>query len=165
MAVNDVISRVETARGISRKLLFAQDRAPLWQIIFSPSDDPPVWEKLKTVVRDRARTLRNFYRDYKQRLLLQVFLFIGMAVILIAMRRRLSEGSQDKAFKPSAYLLTRPFSVSLLISLILSIVILSQMPLAVEKFIAVLGLIPLLRLLPGLVDPVILKPLYGLGLI
>lgn len=165
MAVTEVINRIDTARGISRKLLFAQDRAPLWQIIFSPSEDPPVWEQIKTVVRDRARTLRNFYRDYKQRLLLQVFLFIGMAVILIAVRRRLLEGSPDGALKPSAYLLTRPFSVSLLISLILSIVLLSQMPVAVEKLIAVLGLIPLLRLLPGLVDPVLRKPLYGLGLI
>jgi len=103
--------------------------------------------------------------DYRPHLLLHLFLFIGVVVILIAVRRRLLSGSQEGAFRPSAYLLSRPFSVSLMIGLILSIVIYPQLPVAVEKLIAVLGLIPLLRLLPGLVDPALRRPLYGLGLI
>jgi len=165
MAITEVLNQIETARGKSRLRLFAQDRAPLWQIIFSPSEDLSVWEQMGNVVRDRAATIRIFFTDYRERLLLHVFLFFGVAVILIAVRRLLLSGAQEAAFKPSAYLLTRPFSVSLLISLILSIVILPQMPVIVEKLLAVLGLIPLLRLLPGLVDTALRKPLYGLGLI
>ncbi|MFC2142407.1 mechanosensitive ion channel family protein [Acidobacteriota bacterium] len=165
MAITEVINRIETAREISRQLLFTQDRAPLWQLIFSPGEEPPVWEQIRSMVRERALTLRNFYLDYGQRLLLLVFLFFGVAAILIAVRRSLLSGSQEAAFKPSAYLLTRPFSVSLLISLILSIFILPQMPDAVDKLIAVLGLIPLMRLLPALLDQALRKPIYGLGLI
>ncbi len=164
IAITEVLNQIEAAREKSRLELFFQDRAPLWQSIFSPGEDLPVREQMRNMVRDRAHTLRNFYIDYRQHLLLHLFLFIGMAVILIVVRRRLS-GSQEAAFKPSAYLLSRPFSVSLMISLILSVVIYPQIPVTVEKLIAVLGLIPLLRLLPGLVDSALRKPLYGMGLI
>jgi hypothetical protein len=164
MAITEVLNQIETVREKSRLTLFAQDRAPLWQIIFSPSEDLPVWEQIGNMVRDRAHTLRNFYIDYRQHLLFHLFLFIGMAVILIVVRRRLS-GSQEEAFRPSAYLLSRPISVSVLIGLILSILIYPRIPVAIEELIALLGLIPLLRLLPGLVDPALRKPLYGLGIV
>jgi len=162
--INSVLSEIETAIGQSRQRLFSQDSPPLWKALFAPKEEIPLSSQIKEIWQKKSDTLSLYLSNNWDRLLINLLVFVVLSTLLFKFLRNSQEWSdEDEELNALAGIFKYPFSIALLISLLISTWIFPQTPLIFSELRAVLFLIPLIRLVPGLVTPKMRSFLYVLG--
>ncbi len=98
-------------------------------------------------------------------MLIFAFLLILTIYIHIQNKKKQLFNEDDLLLKDSAYFIARPFSAALLIALFLSIWIYPNVPATVGEFLMLLLLIPVIRLVKGMLIWEIRKPVYIMAVI
>jgi small-conductance mechanosensitive channel len=163
-SVAELLDRLRAAREIVSRQVFTINRRPLWRAMTSPEADTDIVRHLvESWSNDTGATLA-FLEEHNQRFLIHVSLFLVLTVLLILLERR-SRGwlSRDESLKASAHILRRPASSALFLTLLLTRWLYPQPPTVIYDLNQILFLIPLLRLLPGLMERRLHAPLYALA--
>jgi potassium efflux system protein len=145
-----------------RGRLFERDSQPLWAVRELHAYDQPISGMIHfSVIRGFAGTT-NFLRLHQALLLGMAIMYVF--VLLFAFRFRNYAAAEDKrdVMIDGWQVFKRPFSIALLITLLTTIGITASAPTGVSFIVCLLYLVPVLRLLPGLTQPAIRKPLYAL---
>lgn len=162
--ITEVITRIDSLRMESRERLFALDGPPLWRAPFFPEKGISVFEQIKVIWGRKTETWQNYFWEKRWELLIRFVFFLILASFLFLIRTRSRKWpEEDEALRESAKIFARPISVALLLSLLMTLWTSPQMPLAVRELFGILMIFPLIWFLPGLINPRLRAPLYGLG--
>jgi small-conductance mechanosensitive channel len=162
--INDLIDQIKKAEKELRNQLFVIDSPRLWDAFQAEEDSLQIGVQFQKSWEELIRSNIAFISVNENRFYLHLIIYVLIIFLMIYLNRRNKRDNlfdeDDKALKASAYFVSRPFSAALLISLILSIWIYPEGTTAVTDFILLLILIPLLRLVPGMLSIETRKPVY-----
>jgi small-conductance mechanosensitive channel len=164
--INDLLSRIKKTEQETRNQLFVIDSPALWEAFKVDSDSLQFTSQLQASWEELFRSNIAFLTANENRFYFHLVIFAILIILMLYLNRRNKRDNlfneDDKALKASAYFVSRPFSAAMLIALILSIWIYPEGTSTVAEFIMFLFLIPVLRLIPGMLPAEIRKPVYFL---
>jgi len=162
--ISKVLNRLDTAGENSRRRLFAHDSLPLWKAIFESGDGIPLSQRIKDTWQQKVETLGEFLKNNLIRLFVHFGLFLFLGFLFSSLRRHTQEWIDiDDSIKASMHILSHPFSVALIVAMIVRLWIYPQSPQIVDDISRLILVVPLLRVLPGLIPSEFRRPIYGLG--
>jgi potassium-dependent mechanosensitive channel len=164
-AISKILGNFTLAKERFRDSLMVADREPLWKI-------QSEWERMSLPAGGLAGLLSGQLTDaiafasaHLLVLGLCVFLFAGVLVVAILLSRKVAQWTQDHPhYEEAALFLKRPVSLALLITLMAVLLLFADnAPRLILSLIAILLLLPLLRLLPSLIHPAARPALLALA--
>ncbi len=131
--------------------IFSIDSKSVWDAFETEEEQQSFSEYLSGNFERHAETLADFYDNFKGNILVHFTLLIIILAFLLALRRFGNELIMDKeAAEISREILNHPYSVALLVTLLLTPELYPRAPNLISKLAQILSLIPVLRLLPVL---------------
>jgi small-conductance mechanosensitive channel len=147
--IGSAFEQLNAARVELRVRLYAFDSLPLWKVLMNPPPRTVYFDLLRAAWAENYEQLGIFVVDYQDWLILHALFFIGMAVLLFTLNRRLLRlQSDDPKLEPAAQILSRPVSASFVFSIVILLMFYYEAPRIVDELITVLCFVPLLRILP-----------------
>ena len=163
LAVADALDTIARLKEHFYDRAFSRDSVPLWAARSRPDPEEPSENPLRAVL------MRDYYA-LKDFLTVRTYLF-GLCVLLLVtllvarrMNRNVNVWIERGMVKgDEAWLFKRPSSLLSLPGLFCLLVLSSRLPFGIVVLISSLLVVPVLRLLPPLVDPVLRPLLFALG--
>ncbi len=162
-AITHVLTQIDIAEGDARQRLFEPDSPPLWQAVFSRGDDLSLTSEVRDSWTENWATFIDYMRSSQTRLLFHFVLFAALMALLVDLRRRNTQWTMERTLEAPAHIQSHPVSAALLVALLFTRWIHPDAPIVVADLAQLAILLPVLRLLPGLVHQSMRKPLYGLA--
>jgi len=149
-------ARMEVAAAYAgaRRRVLTPDSPPLWRGMRSRADSLSLIQYLRNSWGQKRSGLREFGRTHDQQIIAYIGLFVLLLIGISVLRRssqRWSEG--DVALQASTHILSRPVSTALLLTMAGTRLFFPLAPTVVLDLVQVIWIIPLLRLIPGVLDP------------
>lgn len=161
----DALSRIDAAESEVRRGLLSPEQPPIWTAIRLGHEDL-TWMSLAASTRRELEAIAQFAAESRKHFIRQGVVLAFLLVLLVILGRRAKASAErDPEIAQTARLFGRPVSVTLLIALITMRLFHPGMPSALVDVGRLLGLIPLLRLLPMLLTPVWRKPVYAFAVL
>jgi small-conductance mechanosensitive channel len=161
--ITDVLAKVKEAQARTRSRLFTRDSVPIWKAFEPGILDHAFQTGIQRSFDLSVMTIAVFLQTHKVGILSTIVCYLLVFIAALGVRRRIARGGgigvSDVAAKISAF----PFSIALLVALIVTISYVTSAPFEIVCFICLLYLIPVLRLLAPLLQSRLRILLYGLG--
>jgi small-conductance mechanosensitive channel len=159
----DAIDALSAYRSAAVGRLLVRDGQPIW----APERWEAGWEAVRTTPErpELAHALEfggEYLRLQLPRVPLQVVLFFGLLALWRRARRR-TAAADDGSLAPVAAVFQHPVSSALFLTLLATPWIYPGLPLLLQRAVRIAAVVPLLRVLGGLVEPPILPGLFTLG--
>ncbi|MGB5816957.1 MAG: mechanosensitive ion channel domain-containing protein [Thermoanaerobaculia bacterium] len=165
-AVHELLGEIGREATLRRKSLFERDEDPLWEVLLRPGSTTVGLGAVMEGWRKDMAAVTGFVARYKGRLVLHLIVFAALWALLWALGRRSRSWTlSHQALEAATYLFRHSLSSALLLALMATRIIYPNAPLAVYDLNALLVLVPLARLLPGMVDRRLRGAAYGLILV
>jgi potassium efflux system protein len=156
-------ARIEQAVVGARRRILSADSRPLWQAVLTPTDSLGVGRYLRSTWEEDKTRLHDFIAENQQVLLVQLLLLAALSLGLVGLQRSVRRwGADDEVLQASAYILSRPFSTAFVLTLLCTRLLHPRAPTLVYDLAGFLWLIPVLRLVPGILKPSMRAAAYGL---
>jgi len=160
--IREILIELSAATTAARQRLFTRDAAPFWRAASASSleeirrDAVEAWEY-------RRDTIARFIAASPRALAAHGFFLLMVLGSALALRRR-SRGwpSDDRVLQAAAQIVSRPVSTAILIAVIFTERFYVTTPVPFVDLMIFASLIPLVRLLPGLMPPAKRPLFYGL---
>jgi len=160
---SDSLQLLTDARSSFRSLLLLRDSPPLWRAATAEGRTPLV-DDVADRLGVRARSFGRFFAlGWERALLHGVLLGVALAATLALRQRSQAWRADDPRLEASSVVFERPFSAALLIALLATPLLYPKAPRVVDNLAIALLVIPLLRLLPRLLEPALVPAVYGLA--
>jgi potassium efflux system protein len=151
--VSQELDHLTLARQRFQGQLLARDNRPLWSAFFEREGEAQSSSPVKSYVHELAAARENI-KAQKSRFLLLLMLFVAVLLLNISLAKRIDALTRDgEALYQSAGVLKRPFSVALLVTLLIYMWLAPLSASIVNSIVALLLLIPFLRVVRLLVEP------------
>ena len=149
--INVTIAQIDELLLQKKMQVFSIDSKSLWEDFDVEEEEPNFSEYLSGNFERHAETLSDFYDNFKGNILVHFTLLIIILAFLLTLRRFGNELIMDKeAAEISREILNHPYSVALLVTLLLTPELYPRAPNLISKLAQIMSLIPVLRLLPVL---------------
>lgn len=145
--VRHVLRELATARASVRGRTLSRTAPPIWRVRSIPGSASGMaaraWD-------DELLSFTAFVSDNSSRVLLNVVLFLLLALLSVRLRDRFEVelDAEDESLTGASETLRRPFSAALLVSLFLANGLYPRAPILALQLFAIAGIVPLYRLLP-----------------
>jgi small-conductance mechanosensitive channel len=150
------------ARSSFRSLLFLRDSPAIWSAARTEHRD--VAADLEETLAVRWRALVRFVETRKERLFTHLVLFaVALGATLTLRRRGSAWRADDPRLEASGVVFERPVSAALLLVVALTPLLHPRAPRLIDALGVVLVVIPVLRLLPRLLEPALVPAVYALS--
>ena len=160
--VRAAVDALTEARSSFRSLLFLRDSPPIWSAVRTERQD--LAAELEQTMGVRWRALVRFLHTRNERLINHLLILVVALAATLTLRRRASGWrADDPRLEASGVVFERPVSAALLLVLSLTPVLHPRAPRLVDALGVLLVLIPVLRLLPRLLEPAIVPAVYALS--
>lgn len=159
------VDTLDVAASAARESLLTPDAPPLWVAVGAGGRTQGLFQQARDSWLDVTSTIRQFFASNRERLVLQLVLFLVLTSLLRWLSSRGKKWSEHPELEVSARVLSHPTANALLIALLLTRLIHPRAPVAVYELARLLLLVPLLRVLPSLVSPRLRLGLYGLAVL
>src|SRR5438046_3304094 len=160
--ISAVLLKLDEAHQLLRRRLLERNTYPLWELRKLPA----VHHSFGTVISESVRGGFLGAPDFlvAKRAYLFLMIVVQICALMGAFRlKRYATGEHKLDLGvTAARIFARPFSVALLVPIIMSLRILNSAPVGVSFIISLLALVPVLRLLPLLVEQEMRNILYAL---
>ncbi|HMV83927.1 MAG TPA: mechanosensitive ion channel [Blastocatellia bacterium] len=145
------LDHLAAARQRFQSQLLARDNRPLWSAFFAP--DTEGQSDSRSFIHELAAARENISAQ-RSRFLFLVLLFVAALLLNISLAKRLDAlTADDDGLRQSASVLKRPVSVALLVTLLVFLWLSPLSASIVNSLVALLLLIPFLRVVRLLVEP------------
>ncbi|UCF41431.1 MAG: mechanosensitive ion channel [Gemmatimonadota bacterium] len=160
IVVAELLTSIEAAKAGARRRLLSAGDPPLWQLGAVREAGA---ERATPTLTERLATVEDYYRTHAQRLWAHLLLILIFTAAMAALARRTRRGGIDAdAVARAGYFIQRPFATGLLLSVLFNRLLHPLAPSVFYDAVAVVALLALLRLVPGLVPSRLVRPVYGL---
>ena len=147
--------------------VFVQNAPRIWESFSAIEDSSDLAAQFSKIWKSYVRTGDEFVENNKDRIALDLILFLIFLIIIYALRF-LSKNVQERDEKISLALklLERPISTAILVFLLFTVILYEDAPEIFLNILRILVVLPLLRVLIHILKPVLKLPLiYFCGLI
>ncbi|HZR17091.1 MAG TPA: mechanosensitive ion channel domain-containing protein [Verrucomicrobiae bacterium] len=152
--VQESINAIDQARNQIMRHLFVRDSPPLWSGELRHDAPQTLTTQGQHSLDRQSKELRSYIARRGERMLLQLLLFVALAVVLARAHRKLSILSlTNETLEPTARSLGAPVASALLIALLASPWIYSEAPRLLWSILGALAVIPALMVLRRLLAP------------
>lgn len=169
MSSRAVISLIDESIKMQKSMLFSIDSPPIWEGLTDSSDSTTFsgrWDKTRENV---TKSFREFYNLYNSTIIYYLLFFVIIFVLIIYLqrfaKRNIDSFKSDDKDSSSLKVLSKPFSITLLITLFASDIFFPSAPRMVNEILSILFIIPLLALFPAYVSKEVRGPLYFVTII
>lgn len=169
IAIKDLISQFNSTAAALETLLFVRDSPPLWDVFRADADSLNLAKQFTDSWGGFFRTLDAFVVANENRFFLHIAIFVILLLIMFYFYRRnrqqrlFDEG--EEVLQASAFFLSRPVSAALLIALFFSVWLYPESSVTVGELLVLIMLIPVLRLMSGIIAPDRHKAVYILAVL
>jgi small-conductance mechanosensitive channel len=144
--------------------VFAVDSPPLWTLLGRQDAGAGLGEQIRTALNHDRQALQSFRASAGLRPVVHLLLAAFFTALLFTLRHRSSSWDLPEADKmAAAHILCRPLSASLFLTLMATAFLYPQAPSIVFEVNRILFLLPVLRLVPGLLGRASRRPLFMLA--
>src|SRR5438132_927585 len=163
--VQDAQARVARARGLDLAMLFRRDSPPVWR----DADRGPVpWREVPTKLWaglvSEGRLLAQFMADRPERAIIHALLFVALLIFLRMGHRHARHWSEDDPdLARVARIFRFPISAALVLALTATFWLYPRPPLVLRNVVALLMLVPVIRILRQLTAPTPPIGFFALG--
>jgi small-conductance mechanosensitive channel len=152
------IAGIDSARAVARQQILAPDSPAIWKVARSARRD--LQREIALSWKLRSASLRDFVTTNEQALLIHAVFFFALVSLTVMLRRRTRDwDTADPSTAAASYVLSRPVASGLLIALLLYRLFYERIPTTVSDLVGVLAVLPLVRLLPGLLPDPVRRPI------
>src|SRR5215472_6910243 len=163
LQISDVLLKIQEAEDWSRSHLFEQDSRPLWEAHEFRNLNQAVKRGIRSSFDRSFKIAVEFLRVRKLGITgLVTFYFLAL-LGAVKLRRQVEGGAGAGISEMALKVLDSPFSIALLVVLVGTSAYIRSAPLEMAVIFCILYLIPVLRLLPPLLEPPLRKLLHVLA--
>ena len=163
LQTSDVVLKIQEAEDWSRSRLFEQDSRPLWEVHEFRSLNQAVKGAIRSSFDRSSKIAVEFLRVRKLGITCLVMFYFLVLLGAFKLRRKLEGGAGAGVSEMALRALDSPFSIALFVVLVGSSAYIRSAPLEMAVIFCLLYLIPVLRLLPPLLEPPVRKLLHVLA--
>jgi small-conductance mechanosensitive channel len=150
------------ARSTFRSSLLLRDGRPYWTAV--RDDRAEVAPDLSSTIGVRWRALRRFLEVRRERLVTHALILAAALLMTLTLSRRASAWrAEDARLEASAVIFERPISAGFLLAILLTPVLHPRAPRLADAISVLVLVLPMLRLLPRLLDPALVPAAYALS--
>jgi potassium-dependent mechanosensitive channel len=164
-----VLSRFEDVRRERAHLLYRAEAPPLWRALAGSGLGSGLAGQALRTSAELELAARDFMTAYGNRVPWHALVYLLLVLTLVALgrsaRRLHPRVEEEESLAAARHIFERPFSSGFILALLLTGLLYPLAPPAVFRLQMVLGLVPLLRLLPRLIRAEMRGPLYALTLL
>ncbi|MGB5296174.1 MAG: mechanosensitive ion channel domain-containing protein [Thermoanaerobaculia bacterium] len=160
-ALDELLARQREEISRRNTAIFAVDSPPLWKASRTADEEDGVVDQLVALAKRQWQDLREYVTDEGAPLFTWLFLWLGLAGVLIFYRHRVKGWAQeDPSLGTTVTLLDRPLAAAAVLILVLTNIIEVQAPTAWLDVLDLLLLLTLVFLLLGVLTQAIRPVLY-----
>ena len=164
--LSNIVVKLDDALNLRRTEIFTRDAPPLWAIVIESPDTVSLTNQVEDIWVLYKRSVSDFIETESDKLIYDLLVFILFFLFVYGLKYfSRSIEAEDSAVKFAVKLLDRSLAVSLLIFLIFSSLLYTDAPDVLKSLIKITMLIPLLRILSHIINPLLKAPLYGLSIL
>jgi potassium efflux system protein len=161
--ISDVLVRLRNTQELLRGRLVVRDGYPLWEVRELRKPDQPKSSLLHGSANLEFQTTGEYLRRRKLFLCAVLALYVLAVFAVLKLRSYVSSGNSPDVSSGAVEILARPFSVALLLALLGALGQIYSAPISVAFIGFSLFVIPVMRLLPTLIEPETRPFLYALA--
>lgn len=159
---NEVLRELQAVEATARQRLLQRDSTPLWALAGEVDDETLMAQASESYVHSMT-AVRQFLEAERDDFFLHVALFFLLLLALWMLKQWSQRWEVDnEVLERAKFVLSRPFSTTFLIALFAAEPIYHPMPEAIREMAMLLTLLPVVRLVPGVVKPWVRPGVYGL---
>ncbi len=164
--LSNIVVKLDDALNLRRTEIFTRDAPPLWAIVIESPDTVSLTNQVEDIWVLYKRSVSDFIETKSDALIYDLLLYILFFLFVFGLKyfSRTIE-TEDSAVKFAVKLLDRYLAVSILIFFIFSSLLYTDAPDVLKSFFKIVMLIPLLRILAHIINPILKPPLYGLAIL
>jgi potassium-dependent mechanosensitive channel len=162
--ISDVLLKIQEAEDWSRSRLFEQDSRPLWEVHEFRNLNQAMKSGIRSSFDRSFKIAVEFLRVHKFGITCLVAFYFLALVGALKLRRQFERGAGAGVSEMALKVLDSPFSIALLVALVGTLAYLRSAPLEIAVIFCILYTIPVLRLLPPLLEPRLRKLLHVLAI-
>jgi hypothetical protein len=163
LQISDVLLKIQEAEDWSRSHLFEQDSRPLWELHEFRDLNQAVKVGIRSSFDRSFKIAVQFLRVRKLGITCLVTFYFLALLGAFKLRRQVEGGASAGISEMALEVLNSPFSIALLVVLVGTSAYIRSAPLEIAVIFCILYLIPVLRLLPPLLEPPLRKLLHVLA--
>lgn len=165
--IDEVLNVIMKTEQRLRQQVFAVDSPPIWQMFSVEIEDSiAVEQKVQNIIQRRQTNFSRFSNNYKANIYYHLLFFIILLFLMLYLKndvKKWSDEKKDDAIKNSLYVISKPFSSSLLVTLLVSGIFYGEAPADVLDYYYALLVFPILTIVPGLITSIEKKYFYFVG--
>jgi small-conductance mechanosensitive channel len=163
---DDALLQITQAQRRAVGGLLKRESLPLWsaELWLKARTEGPT--RIRQIAADQWAALELYLHDPSQGMLLHFGLFVALALLLGAVRRRIQRWTA--AGEGLSFVITvfdHPYAAAFTVTLLVVSAPQLPTPLTVRNLLVVLGLVPMIRLTRPMVNPLLVPGLYALGVL
>jgi small-conductance mechanosensitive channel len=164
--LSNIVTKLDEALNLRRTEIFTRDAPPLWAIVIESPDTVSLTNQVEDIWVLYKRSVSDFIETESNNLIYDLLLFLLFFLFVYGLKYfSRSIEAEDDAVKFAIRLLDRQIAISFLIFLIFSSLLYTDAPDVLKSFFKIVMLIPLLRILTHIINPILKLPLYGLTIL
>ena len=178
--LNEVLNTITKTEQAYRTQIFVIDSPPIWQMFSVKRDTLTSEQQMLSVERDtltfkqrvhdittrQNNDLKTFLENYRANISYHILFFVVLLLLSFYLKVDVAKWSDEKideTIKSSLHIISKPFSASLLVSLLVTGLFYSEAPENVLNYYYVLLVVPVLTIVPGLIPGIDRKYFYFVG--
>ncbi len=164
--LSDIVVKLDDALNHRRTQILTRDAPPLWAVVIESPDTVSLTNQVEDIWQLYIRSVTSFVETESDKVIYDLLLYILIFLFVYGLKYfSRSIVTEDSAVQFAIKLLDRPIAVSFLIFLIFSSLLYTEAPEVLKSFFKIVMLIPLLRILVHIINPMLKPPLYGLAIL
>ena len=145
--LEEVMARIAGARAGSQRPLLSRDGPPIWRIGSAAASLAEVPRRARELAAADGLAVRTFVNTHQAVIPFHVLLWLGLSVGFFLLHRRVpADVADDPTLAEAGQIFRYPFAVALLLSLLATPWFYGQLPRPARIMVALIGVIPVLRI-------------------
>ncbi len=172
--LEEVLNTITKTEQNYRSNLYTINSPPIWQMFTIEkvsigsveTDTLTMKHKIDNIIESHNLDFKNFIEIYNKNIYYHISFFAILLVITIYLKIDVSKWSdekKDEAIKYSLHAISKPFSSSLLVTLLVTRLFYNEIPSDVLNYFHALLVWPILTIVPGLITSIKKKYFYFVG--
>lgn len=165
--IDEVLNSITSIEKPYQERILAFDMPFLWQVFSAEEGSPSTDKQIQLAFDKHRQELSKFWGEYAANVLWHIFFFLIFLLLLFYSQKNVSRWTKEKkdeANGQSLFLLQRPISSAILISILFTGLMYPNAPSSVLNYYYILFIIPLVMLLPGLLKQISAKYIFYIAI-
>ena len=165
--IDEVLNIIMTNEQRLKQQVLVIDSPPIWQMFGVEIEDSiAVEQKIQDIIQRRKTNFSRFSDNYKTNIYYHFLFFVILLFLMFFLKndvKKWSDEKKDEAIKNSLYVISKPFSSSLLVALLVTGLFYADAPSDVLDYYYAFLVFPILTIVPGLITSIERKYFYFVG--